>query len=151
MGQAFTITLTGSNFSASNSTVFFSGPGCTASPCSFNAGGSGSRYQGRPAWRPGLRRDAENNTTGLTSAGVSLTVANAATAPEINQISTSPNFPITGQAFTITLTGSNFDPSNRQSSSAGPMLALAVQHQCQRSSTSVSGQITLRLAASPCR
>src|SRR5207237_702320 len=45
-GQAFTITLNGSNFSASNSTVLFSGPGCS-SPCSINASGSTTQVSGQ--------------------------------------------------------------------------------------------------------
>src|SRR5207253_9146838 len=52
----------------------------------------------------------KNNTTGLTSAGVSLSVSNP--TPVINQVTTSPNPPVSGQAFTITLNGSNFDASN---------------------------------------
>ena len=44
-----------------------------------------------------------NNSTGLTSGGVSLSVQNPS-PPVINQIATSPTPPIHGQAFIIILT-----------------------------------------------
>jgi hypothetical protein len=54
----------------------------------------------------------KNNTTGLTSNAVSLTVSAGATAPVLNSLNTNPNPPINGQAFTITLNGSNFSSSS---------------------------------------
>ena len=41
-GQLFTLTLTGSNFDAGNSTVHFSGLGC-GSPCNISASGAARR------------------------------------------------------------------------------------------------------------
>src|SRR5262249_848284 len=118
-GQAFTITLNGSNLDASNSTVFFSGPGCS-SPCSITASGTNTQVSGQAILATGaFTMTIKNNTTGLTSSGVTLTVSNG-TAPVISSISTNPNPPVNGQAFTIMLNGSNFDGSNSMIFFAGP-------------------------------
>src|SRR5439155_15443310 len=99
-GQAFTITLSGSNFDGSNSTVFFSGPGCS-SPCSITASGSGTQVSGRAILATGtFTVTLKNNTTGLTSNGVALSVSTGAVAPMVHNIVTSSNRPVNGQAFT---------------------------------------------------
>ena len=46
-GLAFTITLTGSDFGAPSSTVLLSGPGCSPSPCVFNASGTSTQMSGQ--------------------------------------------------------------------------------------------------------
>ena len=73
-GQGFTVTLTGQNFDTSNNTVFFSGPGCS-SPCSIGAGGSSTQVSGQDILAAGsFTVTLKNNTTGLTSSGVPLSV-----------------------------------------------------------------------------
>lgn len=142
-GQAFNITLTGSNFASSNSTIFFSGPGCS-SPCSISASGSSTQVSGQAILAAGnFTVTVKNNTTGLTSNGVSLTVSNPPSAPVINQLTTSPNPPITGQAFTITLTGSDFSGSNSTIFFSGPGCSSPCSISASGSSTQVSGQAVL--------
>jgi hypothetical protein len=73
--QAFTLTLTGTGFDAANSTVSFSGPGCTATLCSITATGSSTLVTGQAILAAGtFTVTLKNNTTGLTSRGVSLMV-----------------------------------------------------------------------------
>ena len=142
-GQAFTITLNGTDFSGSNSTIFFSGPGCS-SPCSINASGSSTQVSGQAILAAGsFTVTVRNNVTGLTSNGVSLTVSSPAVAPVINQLTTSPNPPINGQAFTITLNGTDFSGSNSTIFFSGPGCSSPCSINASGSSTQVSGQAIL--------
>jgi len=140
-GQAFTITLTGSNFSGTSSTIFFSGPGCST-PCSINATGSATQVSGQAILAAGsFTVTVRNNTTGLTSSGVTLTISNP--NPVINQLNTSPNPPINGQTFTITLTGSNFSGTSSTIFFSGPGCSTPCSINATGSSTQVSGQAVL--------
>ena len=140
-GQAFTITLTGTNFSGTNSTIFFSGPGCST-PCSISATGSSTQVSGQAILAAGnFTVTVRNNVTGLTSGGVPLTVSNP--TPVINQLTTSPSPPINGQAFTITLTGTNFSGTNSTIFFSGPGCSTPCSISATGSSTQVSGQAIL--------
>ena len=60
------------------------------------------------------------NPGGTSSAASSFTVAASSSNPSLSGLSTSPNPPVAGQQFTLTLNGSNFDPSTVQILISGP-------------------------------
>jgi hypothetical protein len=140
-GQPFTMTLNGTDFDPSSNTVSFSGPGCP-SLCTISASGTATRVSGQVTLTAGLYTvTIKNNVTGLTSAGASLTVSPA--APSIYNITTSPSTPIQGQAFSIALIGSDFDPANNTVYFTGPGCATACTISASGTSTRVSGQAIL--------
>ena len=116
VGQTFAFTITGTVLDPSSVFVTFKGPGCT--PCtvansaltsksSTSLGGPG------PSLAAGSYTVAvQNGPGGAVSNSLSFTVSNPPPpeAPQVTAISTTPNAPSPGQAFTFTITGSGFDP-----------------------------------------
>ena len=60
------------------------------------------------------------NPDGQPSTPYSFQVSNSTTSPALQQISTTPNPPVPGQQFSLTLTGSGFDPSSAEILISGP-------------------------------
>ena len=54
------------------------------------------------------------NPDGQQSTPYTFQVSNSTTSPALQQIATAPNPPVPGQQFTLTLTGSGFDPSSAE-------------------------------------
>ena len=108
-GQQFTLTIYGSNFNSSTAQILFTGPSC--SPCTVPNGVLTTKTSSTIVGPVTLYNTGsftvtvQNGSGGATSNGVGLTV-NAA-SPSISSISPSPNPPIAGQQFTLTIYGSN--------------------------------------------
>jgi uncharacterized protein (TIGR03437 family) len=149
-GQGFTITLTGQSFDASNNTMFFNGPGCSP-PCGISAGGGSTQVSGQAILSAGtFTVTLKNNTTGLTSNGVSLNVQSSGTPPNLptlTGLSISPGTVTSGGPATITVTLSGAAPqptgapvnlSSSNPSAFPPPSTLVVQPGQTSASTTIS-------------
>src|SRR5205823_3543680 len=112
----------------------------------FSAGGSTTQLSGQATLAAGsFSVTVKNNSTGLTSAAVSVTVSSR--APVISGITTDPSTPVQGESFTVTLNGSEFDASNNTVYFSGPGCAPSCTATASGSTTRVSGQATLGAGA----
>ena len=114
-GQQFTLTINGSSFDPSSAQILITGTLCT--PCTVPNGVLTTKTASTIVGPVTLNNSGsftvtvQNGSGGATSNGVSLTVGSG---PSITSISSNPNPPVQGQQFTLTINGSNFDPSSAQ-------------------------------------
>jgi hypothetical protein len=153
IGQQFTINISGSNFDPSSVQVLFTGPGCA--PCTIpNA--SLTTKNATLLIGPTTLSTAgsysvsiQNSSSGTQSNSLPLTIG--AVTPSLSTLSTSPNPPVTGQQFTLTLNGSNFTPSSVQiliyGGSCGPC-TIANGILTTETATQVAAPVTLSTAGS---
>jgi hypothetical protein len=155
-GLPFTFTITGSGFDPATAVVlFYGGQQCTAPPCSVDnralTNKSSTSLTGiGPALSEGTYLVAVQNLSGgAPSNAVQLTVSSSvSTAPQITAVSTLPSPPVDQQAFTLTVTGSGFDPATAIISIAGPGCSttpctIANGSLTAKTATQLSGPITL--------
>ena len=122
-GEAFTFTLSGSNFDPNSAMVDFSGPGCTLCTIANSALSiaTPTTLSGTAMLAAGSFTVLAQNGSGALSNGLSLTVSSfSAGAIQLAGITTTPNAPIGGQAFTFSITGSGFDPNSALVTFNGP-------------------------------
>ena len=152
-GQQFTIDLSGNNFDPGSVQILFTGPGCA--PCTIpNANLTtknatllvGSTTLGTAG---SYTVTVQNGSTGTQSNSLPLTIG--AVTPSLSSLSTSPNSPVAGQQFTLTLNGSNFTPSSVQiliyGGSCGPC-TIANGTLTTKTATQVVAPVTLSTAGS---
>ena len=155
-GLPFTFTITGSGFDPATAVVlFYGGQQCTTPACSVEnralTNKSATSLTGiGPALSEGTYLVAVQNLSGgPPSNAVQLTVSSSvSTAPQITAVSTLPSPPVDQQAFTLTVTGSGFDPATAIISIAGPGCSttpctIANGSLTAKTSTQLSGPITL--------
>ena len=115
-GQQFTLTLNGSNFDPSTVQILISGPGCSSCAVANAVLTTKTATQVISAVTlnsPGSYTvTVENGASGTPSNSLPLTVGGV--TPSLSGLSTSPNPPVAGQQFTLTLNGSNFNPNSVQ-------------------------------------
>ena len=146
--QQFSLTISGANFDPASAQIVITGTGCT--PCtvanSALTAKTATSVTGPATLALGTFTVAVQNTaTGATSATLPLAITNG-TGPNVSSLSTTPLLPVAAQPFTITVSGSNFDPASAQILFTGtgcapctvPNSALTA-----KSATSVTGPATL--------
>ena len=126
-GQFFTFTINGTNLDPGSAMVTFIGPGCTTVagctiPTSLLSAASPTQLSGVAVLGGGsFQVTVQNGTDGSSSNTLALTVTGSAFGvPQLTTISTAPNPPVAGQAFTFTITGANFDPNSAIVAFNGP-------------------------------
>ena len=115
-GQQFAFAMVGSSFDPSSSQVLFVGPGC--SPCTIPTGVltvTAASINGQATFSSaGSYTVVVQNSSGVTSNAISLTVAGVVTGPSVSSITTSPDPPLVAQPFSFTISGNGFDPFSSQ-------------------------------------
>jgi hypothetical protein len=133
-GKAFAFALSGSNFDPNSVVVEFSGPGCTTCIIANSALSSvtSTTLSGSATLAVGSFTVLVQNGSGILSNGLSLTVSSSsAGAIQLAGITTTPSAPISGQAFTFSITGTGFDPNSALVTFNGPVVRPV--HGCQYS------------------
>ena len=145
-GQQFSLTLTGANFDPASATIVINGPACT--PCTIaNAAltaKSANSLTGLATLGAGSFTVAVQNTaTGATSGTLTLTVS---AVPTLVSFTTTPAPPLANQQFSLTVTGTNFDPTSATIVINGPACTpctIANATLTARSANSLTGPATL--------
>lgn len=120
--QVFLLRVTGDSFDPSTALIVITGPGC--SPCTIAnsdlSGPSSNSLAGFVTLNSfgTFSVSVQNGAGGPQSAGLPLTVVGV--NPRITGVSIAPNPGVPGQPFTVTLTGSDFDPPTAQIVVSGP-------------------------------
>jgi hypothetical protein len=149
-GQAFTFSITGTGIDPGSVLVTFSGPGCA--PCTIPntalSNATATAISGSATLPAGsFTVTAQNGATGTPSNGLSLSVSGVTgVAPQISAITTTPNQPTDGQAFTFVITGTGFDPNGALVTFTGPNCTpclIANSALVGATSTQLSGTATL--------
>ncbi len=144
--QAFSLTIVGTSFDPATATIVINGPSCT--PCtvanSALTAKSATSVTGPATLGSGSYTVAVQNTaTGASSGTLALTVG---TAPALTSLSTTPATAIGGQAFSVTIVGTNFDPATATIVINGPSCTpctVANSALTAKSATSITGPATL--------
>ena len=80
------------------------------------------------------------------TASASLTVNAGASTPTVSNLATSPNPPVVGQQFTLTITGTNFDPVTAKIQITGPSCSPCTINNnvlTTKTATTIAGPVTL--------
>ena len=149
--QAFSLTVAGANFDPASATIVINGPGCA--PCtvlnSALTAKTANSITGPATLGNGTFTVAVQNTgTGAISGTLALTVG---TVVSVTSLSTVPTPALATQAFTLTVSGTNFDPASAVILINGPSCApctIANTSLTAKSASSVSGPATLASAGS---
>ena len=157
-GQQFSFTITGTNFNPATALVNFNGPGCAPPfPCAAqlaSATSTASQLVGSVTlpMAGAFTVTVQNGTAGTASNSVSLTVMPAVSSsppPAISGIATNPNPPVAGQVFSLTISGSNFNPATAVVNFSGPNCSPCVaQFLSPNTATQIGGTMTLQTAGS---
>ena len=143
-GKAFTFTVSGSGFDPSSAMIVLSGPGCT--PCNIPnsalSSATSTQLSGPTTLAAGSFTVTVQNASGMPSNGLTLTVSNSV-APQISALATTPNPPAGGQAFTMAVTGTGFDPNSVLVTFTGPGCA-----PCSIASNALSNKTSTQLGVS---
>ena len=146
--QQFSLTISGANFDPASAQIVITGTGCT--PCtvanSALTAKTATSVTGPATLAAGTFTIAVQNTaTGATSATLILSVTSS-TGPNVTSLSTAPTPPVAAQSFTLTVSGSGFDPASAQILITGTGCAPCTVTNAAligRSATSLSGTVTL--------
>jgi len=144
-GQVFTFSITGTGLDPSSVLVSFSGPGCA--PCTIaNSALSSTSLTGLsgganlPAGN--FTVTVQNGNAGTPSNGLSLTVSSpTGPAPQTTALTTTPDQPVDGQAFTFVITGTGFDPNGALVIFTGPNCT-----PCSIANSALTGATTTQLS-----
>jgi RHS repeat-associated protein len=150
-GQQFSITVNGANFDPASATILITGPACT--PCTIpNAAltaKSAVSLTGPVTLASGSFTVAvQNLATGATSGTFPLVLGEP--TPTVTSLSTTPTPPVASQSFSLTVSGTNFDPANATIVVNGPACApctIANATLTAKTAVAVTGPITLSAGA----